>query len=89
MVATVEVGVKIGKGVWVAVGVNVGGSGVNVNVGVAVISNVGVSVSSNAFWVNPAITVWAAAVLMLPGSGVAIPGTEQAAVADSRTAIKM
>jgi hypothetical protein len=78
---TVEVAVNSGVGVCVSVGVR---DGVNVNSGVGVNSNVGDGSSTGAPSVKPAITVCAAAVLMLPASGVAIPGTEQAALTSNK-----
>ena len=80
----VGVAVETNVGVSDCVGVNVGGSGVNVAVGVA--SNVGNKVFCGAFCVSPAITVCATAVLMIPVSGVVIPGAAQAILAINNTA---
>ena len=84
MAVETEVGVSDCVGVLVSVGVNVGGAGVNVTVGTA--SNVGNNVPCGAFWVSPAITVCAAAVLMAFGSSTARSGTMHARPAINKTA---
>lgn len=71
----VREGVRVGVSVSVIVGGNVGDSGVNVDV---VSGTVGDRNSNKAVWVNPAITVSAAAVLMAPGSCIGMAGTTQA-----------
>jgi len=72
---TSGVDVKAAVAVNVCVGVKVGGSGVNVNVGSC---KVGDKVTDKTAWVNPAITVCAAEVLMAPGSCRSMVGKAQA-----------
>jgi hypothetical protein len=72
---SVSVGVSDGVGVSVKVGVKVGGSGVTVNVGSCKVGNASTEAAT---WVNPATTVCAAAVLIVPESCKVIAGIAQA-----------
>ena len=81
---TSGVEVKAGVAVSVCVGVKVGGSSVNVNVGSC---KVGDKVADKAAWVNPAITVCAAEVLMAPESCRPMVGITHARTRIDKTVI--